>query len=118
MRKLLGRVAVPIETAHELWSWGSVADVTRLRAVSSESEEPTNWSQLMAFRSAKPGTEWTQKQKGLAAQEAKRRKNSPGAKGIAKAMARELDITVTRLNGLIRSANEDNKRVAARGKAA
>ena len=79
LRKLLGRVAVPIETAYELWGWGSVAEVADLHAVSGESEEPANWIQLVAFRKANVGTEWTRKQKGIAAQEAKCRKDVPGA---------------------------------------
>lgn len=55
LRKLLGRVAVPIETAYKLWGWGSVAEVIQMRDVSKDgSAEPTNWTQLVAFRKEHP----------------------------------------------------------------
>lgn len=64
LRKLLGRVAVPIETAFELWGWGSVSEVVQLRAVGGESEQPENWLQLVAFRNADTDAEWGAKSKG------------------------------------------------------
>ena len=118
LRKLLGRVAVPLQTAYELWGWGSVAEVVQLRVVQCETGEPTDWPQLVAFRHANVGTEWKPNQKNIAATEANRRKESPGATGVAKAMAEELSITVSRFNDLVRSANSEGKRAAARSNAA
>lgn len=40
LRKLLGRLAVPISTAYELWKWGSVSNVEPLRSVATVNAEP------------------------------------------------------------------------------
>lgn len=115
LRKLLGRVAVPIETAYELWGWGSVVEVIPLRDVSKGgSAEPTNWKDLVAFRKQHPTSEWTTKQKEIVATEATRRKAAPGAKGVAVSMAGELGITVSRFNELIRTKKDSNKRTIER----
>ncbi len=118
LRKLLGRLAVPISTAYELWGWGSVAEVVRLHAVPKVDAEPTTWTELVEFRKSHSQTEWTTAQKHIAAAEATRRKNVPGATGVAVAMANELDVTVSRFNGLIRNPNEAGKRKTQRNQSA
>lgn len=121
LRNLIGRVAAPIETAYELWGWGRVAetaDVTPLHVASDTSKEPSTWRELVAFRKDHKDSTWTVKQKCIAAEEAKCRKDAPGAKGVATAMAGELEVTVSRFNNLIRIANESGKREVGRSKAA
>ncbi len=97
---------------------GGLVAVAQLRSVKAETEEPANWSQLVDFRRTHVGTEWTQNQKEILKKERGRRINVPGAYEVAKKMALELDISVTRLNDLIKSQNEAGKREKARGKAA
>ncbi len=97
---------------------GNVAAVTHLQSVPLAGAEPKTWGALVKFRNEYPQTEWTPEQKCIAAAEAKRRKDAPGAKGVAAAMAKELNVTVSRFNDLIRTANESGKRAMARGNVA
>lgn len=65
---------------------------------------PTTWRELVKFRTGKKGTGFKSEEKRIVANEKARRSNQPGAKGVAAAMAKELDISVTLLNGLVRAA--------------
>lgn len=116
-KSFLGRLAVSLHGANVLWGWGGVAEVVPLHSV-VVATEPVTWAQLVKFRETHKGADWTVTQKRIAAVEAKRRKAMPGAKGVAAAMAGELDITVTRFNGLLRSANDAGIRESVRRNAA
>lgn len=109
LRKVLGRLAVSHELAHQLWGWGACSEVVQLRAVAAEPVEPKTYSELVAFRGRAQKSEWTTSQKGIAATEANRRKASPGVTRVASTMAKELGVSVSRLNELIRNSGEAGK---------
>lgn len=69
---------------------------------------PTTWRELVQFRVGKKGTGFKSEEKRIVANEKARRSNQPGAKGVAAAMAEELDISVTLLNSLVRTAPKAN----------
>ena len=119
-REILGPLAVRHELANKLWGWGSVAQVVPLHSVSTEGqvEEPKTYAELVTFRTNKSKSEWTTSQKGIAAAEAKRRKALPGAKGVASMMAKELGVSVSRFNDLIRNPGEAGMREMGRIKSA
>lgn len=117
-RAILGPFAVRHNLAHKLWGWGNATQVVQLKTVPQANAEPTNWSELLEFRKKNARTEWTVKQKGIAAAEATRRKAMPGAIGVAIAMAGELGISVSLLNKHISEPDQCGKRAAARSKSA
>lgn len=114
----LATLAIRLDMAFQLWGWGGVAAVTSLRAVPATNAEPETWTDLVSFRKEHGSAEWTVTQKGIAASEATRRKAVLGARGVAVAMAGELDITVSRFNDLIRNSSVPGKRKTARKKSA
>jgi hypothetical protein len=114
----LSALAITVNIAHSLWGWGSVAEVVQLHVVSAEAVEPSTYNELVLFRASQSKSEWTKVQKGLAAKEASRRKALPGAKGVASAMAKELGVSVSRFNDLIRNSGATGKRETVRAKSA
>ena len=116
LRTALGRIAVPIETANELWQWGSVCVVIPLHVVSEDSQGPENWTQLVAFRKANPEARWSVRTKSILKAEFDRRDALPAAKGTAVAMAEELGYrAVTRFNKLKATATEPGTAEKKRG---
>lgn len=104
-------LAIRLDKANELWVYGR--PVVQLQAVEVIDAEPATWAQLVSFRKRHVGSVWSVTQKGLIAEEKARRDKVVGAKGTAKAMAAELVITVTAMNGHIRKAREAGKRAGA-----
>lgn len=114
-RNRLGRLAVTFQAAHQLWGWGAVADVVTLQAVHIPiDKEPSTFAELVRFRKEHKGSGWTPTQKEIVAAEANTRKDKPGARGVASGMAEELEITITRLNELIRNVELVGKRAVVR----
>lgn len=109
-------LAIRLDKAHELWRYGRL--VGQAQAVEVAEAEPATWAQLVSLRQRRAGSVWSVTQKGLIAEEKARRDKVVGATGTAKAMALELGISVTALNGHIRSAKEAGKRAGANHRAA
>ena len=117
-RNLLGRLAVSFQAAHTLWDWGSVANVVQLQSVDVPIEkEPTNFTQLGRFRKDHPGSEWTPNQKEVLVREARTRREKPGAQRVIETIAKELGVSVSFVNTLIREAKLRGKRADARSRA-
>ena len=115
-------LAVSEADARACWGWPAVEvspaeaparNVAVLRVV-APLQDPETFSELVKFRQANPQAEWPAEHKGILAREADARGRRPGARGVRKGMAAELDVTVTRLNELIRTADEAGKRAAKR----
>jgi hypothetical protein len=88
-------------------------EVSKGEPVGPASVKHKTFSDLVQFRKDYPKSDWTTEQKTIAKQEAYRRKAKAGAKGVAKAMAHELGVTVTRFNELLRKAGDSSKRQKA-----
>lgn len=109
--------------ARACWGWmpaGDVvpaptpaANVTALPAVVVP-EDPKTWAELVKFRKANPSALWLPAHKGILKEEAASRSSRPNAHGVRKEMAEQLGMTESRLNDLIRKAEESGKRGAAR----
>lgn len=115
-------LAVSEADARAYWGWPSTevsraeapaTNVTALRIV-APLEDPKTFSELVKFRQANPQAEWSAEHKGILAREADDRSRSLGASGVRKGMADELGISVSRLNDLIRTADQSGKREAKR----
>lgn len=98
------RLAMPCDQAAAIW--GGVATIVVVESLPLVIAEPTTWQELTEFRKKSLQPDWTQSQKSIVSTESTIRKNVPGSKGVAIAMAKELGITVSRLNDLIRTAKE------------
>lgn len=109
-------LAIRLDKAHELWGYGRL--VGQAQAVEVAEAEPATWAQLVSLRKRHAGSVWSVTQKVLIAEEKARRDKVVGAMGTAKAMASDLGISVTALNGHIRSAKEAGKRAGANHRAA
>lgn len=107
--EFLSRLAVPHSLAHELWGWGSSSDkVVSLQAVKTDDREPTTWAELVIWCQSNtgPNRQWTPERKAILAKERRRRVGV----GAAQDMAKDLGISVSRLNGLIKTATVEGKR--------
>ncbi len=96
-----------------LQAWFKVRGVATgaqvLELVQPASATPATWTELLTYHQANLGHEWPPELKSIIAREHARRQ---GEKGLAKAMANELGLTVSRLNELIRNKDESSKRKA------
>ena len=101
-------LAIPINKAHALWGYGQSGEPLALPDIAGV--EPSTWEELVQFRKLNLRAAWSAAQKAILVKEKNRRLAGPGAAGIAKDMAKELGLSVTLLNGLIRSANTPGKR--------
>lgn len=112
----LCRLAVPFPVAHRLWGWGKVT-APAVDAVGKADDTapaiPTTWPELVPYHKANPGHTWTVGLKNIVSNEKIRRTNALH-KGVAKAMAAELYVTVSLLNQLIAKKDE----IGSRGKTA
>lgn len=86
---------------------GVAAGAQVLELVQPASATPATWTELLTYHRANEGHEWTPELKTIIAREHARRQ---GEKGLAKAMANELGLTVSRLNELIRKKDESSIR--------
>lgn len=111
------RYAVTFQTAHDLWGWGTVTaantgdGVVKLRAVFNVSSDPKTWTELVQWHKENDGHEWATALKKILADERHKRGTERGA---AKKMADELEMTVSRLNELIRTNEVRGKRQSKR----
>lgn len=96
-------LAVELSTANRLWGWGRVVGPV----VDATPLIPGTWPELVRYHGANTGHEWSPALKNIISIEHARRQ---GEKGLAKAMAAELGLTVTRLNELIRKKDESSTR--------
>lgn len=114
-------LAMPCAKAAQLWGGVVVpnaeATVHELKSVKTASDEPTTWRELVAFRKKHPRTDWSVEQKRIVKKEKLRRCATPGASGVAKAMALELNITETMVNKRITRSEILGKREELRKKA-
>lgn len=108
LRKLLGRLAVPIETAYELWGYGVLE-------ASSEAihKEPSTYVELVSARKLHAENPWTDAMVTLMAAEIDARS---GQTGIRKGIAKQLDISAARIGQLL--ARETKRKPASVGNGA
>lgn len=110
------RFAISEADARRLWGWrGADEAAPAVDAVAKAADDlpksPETWAELVPYHKANPGHAWTVALKYIVFKE-KTRRTDASHTSVSKAMAKELGVTVSMLNTLIRERDEIGSRKA------